>query len=58
MAPRFPAAFRVVTKMDGNSWVYRDDKEYCGPFATRADGLTAVSLLESGEAAAALRVPR
>jgi hypothetical protein len=40
--------FRVVTRgIDhaGLSYIYRDDKEYCGPFLTRSDALATVAAL-------------
>ncbi len=43
--------YRVVTKNDGSSWVYRDNRPYCGPFPTRESALATVNYLEDGLAA-------
>jgi hypothetical protein len=40
--------FRVVTRNDGSSWVYRDNKPYCGPFESRGYALDAAYALEAG----------
>lgn len=52
--------FRVVTRevdrfgtspkvYSGLSWIYRDNKEYCGPFRSRADALATVSTLQAAQ---------
>jgi hypothetical protein len=41
-------AFRVVTRFDGSSWVYRDDRPCCGPFPTRESAIATVNYLEDG----------
>lgn len=46
--------FRVVTKgVDhvGMSYVYRDNKEYCGPFLTRTAALQTLDALEAAQKA-------
>lgn len=42
--------FLVITKIDLSLWIVRDNKIYCGPFASRQDALSAVALLEAGNA--------
>jgi hypothetical protein len=40
--------FRVVTRNDGTSWVYRDNKPYCGPFTERPTALRVADDLATG----------
>lgn len=44
----FPT-FRVVTRNDGSSWVYRDDRVYCGPFPTRESAILTADYLHDGK---------
>jgi hypothetical protein len=41
--------YRIVTRHDGASWIYKDNKEYCGPFATRGAAMEAAVRLQEGE---------
>lgn len=44
--------FRVVTRgvdIIGLSYVYRDDKEYCGPFLSRQTALETLAALQAAQ---------
>jgi hypothetical protein len=43
--------FRVVTRNDGSSWIYKGSVPYCGPFPTRESAIAAMNYLEDGAAA-------